>query len=83
MAALVAPMSEDEGQVAASVRATSAVRLAASASGVALHLVRAPASVIRVITLLDGLLAREVRARVTTDAGTSTPDPALVALAPS
>lgn len=51
-------------------RMLSQIARTAEVSGVALQVVGAPAPVVRVITLLDGVLAGDVWARVQMDAGT-------------
>ena len=55
----------------------------AETSGVPLQAVGAPASVVRVITLLDGMSAGDVGARVAMDAGAEAPAPPFVGSAPS
>ena len=64
-------------------RMLSDVARAADRSGVALDVVGARASVIRVITILDAVLAEDVRARVVTDAGAASPSTPRVAPAAS
>lgn len=64
-------------------RMLSDIARTAETSGVALQVVGAPAPVVRVITLLDAVLAGEVRAHVALGAGEGAPEPPLAGVAAS